>query len=93
VTKLPEARLHELAKTTPVFAPGLDHMVFVGAIAEVWDPDKPLDAQLEAAIASASPDDVRDVLGATRKGRPVAADVARRVIAAATAPTIRHAAA
>lgn len=93
VTKLPEDRLLELAKTTPVFAPGLDHMVGVGAVAKVWDPKQPLDAQLEEVIAAASPDDVRDVLGATRKGRPMAADVAKRVIAAATAGALKHAAA
>jgi malonate decarboxylase gamma subunit len=85
VTKLPEDRLLELAKSTPVFAPGLDHMVFVGAVSAIWDPAKPLDAQLEQALATASADDVRDVLGAERKGRPMAADVAKRVIAAATA--------
>ncbi len=93
VTKLPESRLQELAKTTPVFAPGLDHMVFVGAVAAVWDPAKPLDGQLEQALAAASPNDVRDVLGAERRGRPVAADVARRVIAAATEQVVLHAAA
>jgi malonate decarboxylase gamma subunit len=94
VTKLPEARLLELAKTTPVFAPGLDHMVFVGAVAKVWDPAKPLDAQLEEALAVASPDDKRDRLGASRKGRPMAADVAERVVAAALATVGRqHAAA
>jgi malonate decarboxylase gamma subunit len=85
VTKLPEQRLLELAKSTPVFAPGLEHMVFVGAVSAVWDPAQPLDAQLEQALATASADDRRDVLGAERKGRPMAADVAKRVIAAATA--------
>jgi malonate decarboxylase gamma subunit len=85
VTKLPEEQLLELAKSTAVFAPGLDHMVFVGAVSIVWDPAKPLDVQLEQALATASADDMRDVLGAERKGRPMAADVAKRVIAAATA--------
>lgn len=85
VTKLPEERLLELAKSTAVFAPGLDHMVFVGAVSAVWDPAKPLDTQLEAALAAASPNDLRDAVGAERKGRPIAADVAKRVIAAATA--------
>ena len=93
VTKLPESRLLELAKTTPVFAPGLDHMVFVGAVAAVWDPAKPLDEQLEQALAAASPNDRRDVLGAERRGRPVAADVAKRVIAAVTEQAVFHAAA
>jgi len=84
VTKLPEAELLKLAKTTPVFAPGLDHMVLMGAVAKVWDPAQPLDGQLEDALAAASPVDVRDVLGAERKGRPMSAQVARRVIAEAT---------
>ncbi len=85
VTKLPEERLVELAKTTAVFAPGLDHMVTIGAVATIWDPSKPLDAQLEQALADASPHDRRDVTGAERNGRPMAADIAKRVIAAATA--------
>jgi malonate decarboxylase gamma subunit len=46
VTKLPLDTLKQLANTTPVFAPGLDHLLQVGAVAEVWDPEKPLDDQL-----------------------------------------------
>src|SRR6202451_2492821 len=60
VTKLPEEKLKELAKTTPVFAPALDHLAQMGAVAEVWDPKKPLDEQLEATLAKADPKDVRD---------------------------------
>jgi malonate decarboxylase gamma subunit len=59
-------------------------MVLMGAVAKVWDPAQPLDGQLEDALAAASPVDVRDVLGAERKGRPMSAQVARRVIAEAT---------
>jgi malonate decarboxylase gamma subunit len=84
VTKLPEDELLKLAKTTAVFAPGLDHMVMMGAVAKIWDPTKPLDEQLEEALAAAAPADVRDVLGAQRKGRLMSALVARRVIAEAT---------
>jgi len=90
VTKLPLDRLTELAKTTPVFAPGLDHMLKTGAVASIWDPKQPLDQQLEAAIAGASPRDQRDRLGAERKGRLMAAKVAELVVAAATG---KHAAA
>jgi malonate decarboxylase gamma subunit len=90
VTKLPLDRLKELAKTTPVFAPGLDHMAQTGAVAAVWDPKRPLNEQLEAAIADASPQDQRDRLGAERKGRLMAAKVAELVVAAATG---KHAAA
>ena len=84
VTKLPEDRLKELAKTTPVFAPGLDHLAQTGAVAEIWDPKQPLDEQLEASLTRTEQKDVRDQLGAERKGRTMAAKVALRVIAEAT---------
>ena len=84
VTKLPIDKLKALAKTTAVFAPGLDQLAQMGAVAEIWDPRKPLDEQLEAALQKASPMDTRDELGATRKGRLMAAKVAMRVIAEAT---------
>ena len=84
VTKLPEDRLKALAKTTPVFAPGLDHLAQTGAVAEIWDPKAPLDEQLEASLSRTEQKDVRDRLGAERKGRPMAAKVALQVIAATT---------
>ncbi len=84
VTKLPEEKLKELAKTTPVFAPGLDHLAQTGAVAEIWDPKQPLDGQLEATLGRTEQKDLRDQLGAERKGRPMAAKVALQVIAAAT---------
>jgi malonate decarboxylase gamma subunit len=84
VTKLPMDKLIALAKATPVFAPGLDHLAQMGAVAEIWDPQKPLDEQLEEALKKASAVDTRDELGAMRKGRLMAAKVAKRVIAEAT---------
>jgi malonate decarboxylase gamma subunit len=84
VTKLPEDKLKEFAKTTPVFAPGLDHLFQMGAVAEIWDPKKPLDEQLEQTLRNASSTDTRDELGAQRKGRLMTAVVAKRVIAEAT---------
>src|ERR1700722_9851103 len=51
VTKLPLDRLTELAKTTPVFAPGLDHMAQTGAVASIWDPKQPWDQHPEEATA------------------------------------------
>ena len=90
VTKLPEEQLKKLAESTPVFAPGLEHMVGVGAFAKVWDPTKPLDDQFEEALRLASAVDQRDVLGEERKGRPAAASVAREVIRQAIG-TIGHA--
>jgi malonate decarboxylase gamma subunit len=84
VTKLPLDTLTQLAKTTPVFAPGLDHLWQMGAVVEIWDPKKPLDDQLEETLRKTSPADTRDELGAQRKGRTMAAMVAKQVIAAAT---------
>src|SRR5271156_6259906 len=84
VTKLPIDKLKALAKTTAVFAPGLDQLAQMGAVAEIWDPQKPLDEQLEKALKKASPVDTRDELGATRKGRLMAAKGAKKVIAEAT---------
>jgi hypothetical protein len=80
VTKLPLDTLKELAKTTPVFAPGLDQLLQMDAVAEIWDPKKkPLDDQLEEALRNTSPADTRDELGAQRKGRAMVATVAKRV--------------
>jgi len=84
VTKLPLETLQQLAKTTPVFAPGLENLLLMGAVAEIWDPKKPLDEQLEEALGKASPADTRDELGAQRKGRTMAAMVAKRVVEQAT---------
>ena len=84
VTKLPLDTLKKLAKTTPVFAPAVDHLLQLGAVAEIWDPTKPLDEQLEETLRNTSPVDTRDELGAQRKGRTMAAMVAKRVIAEAT---------
>ncbi|MEP9386315.1 biotin-independent malonate decarboxylase subunit gamma [Mesorhizobium sp. KR9-304] len=79
VTKLPEDKLKHMSKTTPVFSPGLASMTAVGAVAEVWDPAKPLADQLEATLAAFPARDMRDTLGAERGGRPIAAQIARRV--------------
>ena len=79
VTKLPLEKLEALARNTPVFAPGLPYEEAIGAIAEVWA-DGDLPAHLQAALAGpAGAPDHRDELGLERKGRPKAAEIARRV--------------
>ncbi|MCJ2051566.1 biotin-independent malonate decarboxylase subunit gamma [Methylobacterium sp. J-070] len=80
VTKLPLDKLQEMAKTTPVFAPGLDNMVATGAVHVVLDPARPLAGQIRDVIDGMQPGDVRDRLGAERGGRPVARAVAAAVI-------------
>ncbi len=82
VTKIPEKKLVEMAKSTPVFAPGLDPLFKTGAVTTIWDAKRPLDAQLVETLKSATMTDERDALGKERGGRMVAADVARRVMAA-----------
>ena len=85
VTKMPEDQLEKLAKTTPVFAPGLDHMYQMGAVHAIWGLHEPLATRLEEALKTASRTDNRDDVGAERKGRTMAATVAKRVSAAANA--------
>lgn len=84
VTKLPIEVLQEKAKSTPVFAPGLDNLMQTGAVASVLDPARPLDRQLDDVLKALPPQgahapDLRDQLGKARNGRPKAVDIARRV--------------
>ena len=87
VTKLPEKKLIEMAKSTPVFAPGLDPMFKTGAVMTIWDAKRPFDGQLAETLKSATTTDERDALGKERGGRMVASDVARRVMVALGAGT------
>jgi malonate decarboxylase gamma subunit len=85
VTKLPLEQLTKLAKSTPIFAPGLGPMFAVGAIAEIWDMKWPLSTQLAKLLRqSASGRDRRDEVGLMRKGRLQAARISQRVIDEAT---------
>jgi len=87
VTKLSIEILQEKAKSTPVFAPGLDNLAQTGAVAAVLDPRQSLAEQLDAALLSlpAQHVDLRDRLGKDRRGRPKAADIAERVYGLARA--------
>lgn len=80
VTKLPLDRLEAMAKDTPVFAPGLDNMVQTGAVHAVLDPAQPLAPQIAAVIDGMPDADIRDRLGAERGGRPVAGEIAAKVM-------------
>lgn len=80
VTKLSLDQLQELAKSTPVFAPGLDPLFSVGAVTTKWDAAKPLSDQLVAVLRSPAKSlDGRDKLGFERKGRLLAVRIADRV--------------
>lgn len=80
VTKLPLEKLQEMAKSTPVFAPGLDNMVATGAVHAVLDPAEPLGGQIRDLLAELQAGDVRDRLGEERGGRPVARSVAAALL-------------
>lgn len=79
VTKLSLEVLREKARSTPVFAPGLENLAQTGAVLETWDAGKPLAGQLAATLARLDAADERDRLGRERGGRPKAEAVARRV--------------
>jgi malonate decarboxylase gamma subunit len=85
VTKLSIEVLKDKARSTPVFAPGLENLAQTGGVSQVLDPRASLAAQLEAALTAmaagtaACASDTRDQLGKERHGRPKAADIAMRV--------------
>jgi malonate decarboxylase gamma subunit len=78
VTRLPEERLRALAAASPVFAPGAENYVRMGAIDALWDGD--LAADLLAALRDAATVDMRRELGFARGGRKLAAMIAERTV-------------
>ncbi len=80
VTKISEARLKELSKANPVFAPGVENYVAMGGVRTLWTGD--LSACLSEALRSAPSTDERARDGALRGGRRLAASVAQQVLAA-----------
>ncbi|MEJ1963132.1 MAG: biotin-independent malonate decarboxylase subunit gamma [Gammaproteobacteria bacterium] len=80
VTKLSLEVLQEKAKSTPVFAPGLQNLAQTGAVQVTWYETVPLVVQFEALL-DRMPDarDRRDALGKERGGRLKAARIAERV--------------
>jgi malonate decarboxylase gamma subunit len=90
VTKLPLDALTQMAKSTPIFAPGANPLFKTGAIRELWDSHKPLAGPLEKLLAEAEDDgDRRDAVGQERKGRLQAAAIAKGVAEAASQFTVR----
>ncbi|MDR7376674.1 malonate decarboxylase gamma subunit [Rhodoferax ferrireducens] len=87
ITKIDEARLTELSQSNPVFAPGVDNYVAMGAVRSLWTGD--LQAQLRQALLDARSDDAghdrRATDGAARGGRKLSAQVSAQVRHAGTA--------
>ncbi len=84
VTKLPIEVLRAKAETTPVFAPGVDNLLRMGAIEALWNDNAKIAEQLAAVLDHPSGPDNRDEVGAARGGRLKAAEIAARVEALAT---------
>jgi len=78
VTRLPEERLAALAEKSPVFAPGAQNYVLMGAVEALWPGE--LAARLLYALAIAEPRDRRRELGAARGGRTHAAALVDRIV-------------
>jgi malonate decarboxylase gamma subunit len=86
VTKLPLEKLRELAESTPVFAPGVEPLVAIGAIGETWGTTQPFASRLATLLSRPPADcDLRDRIGFERKGRLLAYRVAERIAAEAQA--------
>jgi malonate decarboxylase gamma subunit len=80
VTKLPMDELMDLAKTTPIFAPGVDPLYAIGAVRDKWVTDNTIADRLAAILTQPEDEqDERDALGLQRKGRLMARKIAERV--------------
>lgn len=77
VTKQPLEKLQALSRTSPVFAPGVENYVAMGAVQSVWDGD--LARALLQALRTPADGDRRATLGAERGGRTLSARVAAAV--------------
>lgn len=84
ITKVPEERLNELAKSNPVFAPGATNYLHMGGIEEIWHDD--LAQRLIQAIRQADPQDKRSAAGLQRGGRSMAFKVTQAVAGHADTP-------
>jgi malonate decarboxylase gamma subunit len=86
VTKLPLEQLERLAKSTPIFAPGVKPLFAIGAVTQTWEADQPFAPRLADLLRQTSAaSDPRDRTGLERKGRLLAQKIAERVAAEAVA--------
>ena len=77
VTKIPQERLEALAQTSPVFAPGAENYLKMGALESLWSGD--LAAALQGALEATDTVDRRRERGSERGGRTMAMKIAERV--------------
>lgn len=81
VTRIPVARLQQLARTMPALQFGAAPFALLGGVEAVWSAKDDLPARLAEAIAGATTEDDRAALGKRRGGRPLALDIRNRVLA------------
>lgn len=84
ITKVPEERLAELARSNPVFAPGAENYVRMGGVVDIWDGD--LSAHLARALRTPHAGDDRAALGLSRGGRKLAQPVAAAIVEGSDVP-------
>ena len=77
VTKQPLEKLQALSQSSPVFAPGVENYVAMGAVESLWDGD--LATHLLQALRTPAEGDCRAARGAERGGRTLSASVAAAV--------------
>ncbi len=78
VTKQSLAKLEELARQIPVFAPGPENFYKAGGLHALWQDD--FAKRLAAAIRDANRQDQRMAMGRERGGRQVAEQIVREVL-------------
>jgi malonate decarboxylase gamma subunit len=83
ITKVPEERLTELARSNPVFAPGPENYERMGGLQQIWHADAPggLAGLLVQALGASRAGDTRAVLGQARGGRLLAQRVIDAIVA------------
>ncbi len=79
VTKQPLETLQALSERSPVFAPGVENYVAMGAVRAIWDGN--LAQALVDALAAPVEGDTRRALAAQRGGRTLARDISAAVAA------------
>jgi malonate decarboxylase gamma subunit len=78
ITKVPEEKLMELAKSNPVFAPGAENYLHMGGIEAIWRDD--LASCLLQALQQTDASDRRSERGWERGGRKMALPVSQAVL-------------
>jgi malonate decarboxylase gamma subunit len=79
VTKISPERLEELARKSPVFAPGAENYWRMGGIHEIWSESDDWSSRLAAALDQVGNSDERAATGLERGGRLLAAPTAQLV--------------